>query len=192
MKILYAFLFRLFGWKVKGQISSELKKAVFAVTPHYYWRDFVLGIGLRSYMKLNIGFIGKSELFRPPIGWFFRMLGGIPAYRTSNNNMVDSQVEAIKSSKDMLFALAPEGTRKNVSKLRTGFYYMAHGANIPIIMVGFSFEDKTVTFAEPFMTTGDFKADMQKYFVPFFEKIGTKHKDWLSNYKNNKFDEKAI
>ncbi len=187
MKTIFALLFRIFGWKTEGTISPEIKKAVFAVSPHYYWRDFLLGIGVRSYLDVYIGYIGKSELFRPPFGWFFRMLGGIPAFRTSNNNMVDSQVNAINASKDMLFALAPEGTRKNVSKLRTGFYYMALGAGIPIIRVGFDFPKKTIFFAEPFMPTGDFKADMKKYFVPFFEKIGDRQKDWVENYKNDIF-----
>lgn len=187
MNTIFRFLFFLFGWKVIGNIPREIKKGVFAVCPHHKWQDFVIGIGVRAAMGLKIGYIGKSQLFKPPFGFFFRWLGGTPAYRTENNNMVDSYVKAVKSSSDMLFALAPEGTRKNVQKLRTGFYFMANGANIPIIMVGFDLPMRTVLIADPFMPSGDFKEDMKKYFVPFFEKIGGFQKDWIANYKNDIF-----
>lgn len=157
------------------------------VAPHNTTQDFFIGLAVRAAVRLKIGFLGKAELFKPPFGFIFRWLGGSPVFRTQKLNMVESHVAAINKADDMLFAIAPEGTRKNVKKLRTGFYYMALGAGIPIIRVGFDLPAKKVIFAEPFNPSGDFKADMQKYFVPFFENIGGMKNDWIENYRKGVF-----
>ncbi|MFC3809991.1 1-acyl-sn-glycerol-3-phosphate acyltransferase [Lacihabitans lacunae] len=187
MNAIFKFFFDISGWKIEGNVPTHLSKAAFVVCPHNTWKDFFVGLGLRAKMGMNIGYIGKAELFKPPFGFIFRWLGGTPAYRTSSNNMVDSYVAAIKSKDEMLFALAPEGTRKNVDKLRSGFYFMANGAQIPIVRVGFDLKRKVVVIGEPFIPSGDFEADMQKYFVNFFDKIQGPQKDWIKNYKAGKF-----
>jgi 1-acyl-sn-glycerol-3-phosphate acyltransferase len=187
MSFIFKFLFTLFGWKIVGTVPVHLKKGVFAVCPHSTWKDFILGLGVRAKMGMKIGYIGKAELFKPPFGFIFKWLGGTPAYRTTNNNMVESYVNAINAADDMMFALAPEGTRKNVERLRTGFYYMAHGAGIPITMIGFDFKRKEIPISKPFYTTGNFEEDMKQYFIPFFEPIIGQEKKWLNNYKNNIF-----
>ncbi len=177
------FIFRLFGWQLAGQVPDDLKKAVIAVCPHSTWKDFPLGICARAAINRKIGYLGKAELFKPPFGFIFRLLGGTPVERSNKHNMVDNYAKAIKNADEMLFALAPEGTRKNVDKLRTGFYFMANAGEIPIIPVGFDFSVKKVIIGEPFITSGDFEKDMQKYFVPFFTKIpGAREKKWLINY----------
>jgi 1-acyl-sn-glycerol-3-phosphate acyltransferase len=188
MDFLLRICFVLFGWKVQGNVPKEIKKGIFVVAPHCTWIDFMIGLCVRATLRLNIGFIGKSELFRPPFGFMFRALGGTPAYRTSNNNMVESYVKAINEANDMLFAVAPEGTRKNVEKLRSGFYFMALGANIPIVPVGFDFPRKMVVIGKPFFASGDFEDDMKTIFVPFFETIGGIKKKWIENYKRGKFN----
>jgi 1-acyl-sn-glycerol-3-phosphate acyltransferase len=187
MNPIFRFFFILFGWKVEGKVPSDVKKAIFAVCPHWYNSDFLIGLGTRAVMDREVGYLGKAELFKPPFGFIFKALGGIPVIRHKNLNLVESMVDAVKKSDDKLICLAPEGTRSNVSKLKSGFYYIALGAEIPIIMVGFDWENKQAVIAEPFQSSGDFEADMQKYFVPFFEKIGGKQKDWIQNYKEGKF-----
>jgi 1-acyl-sn-glycerol-3-phosphate acyltransferase len=186
--VILRFLFKIFGWRLTGTIPPDLKKGVIAVCPHTKWQDFPLGIIARAAMRRKIGYLGKAELFKPPFGFIFRWLGGTPVYRSKSNNMVEAYAESIKKADDMLFGIAPEGTRKNVSKLKTGFYYMAVGGEIPIIPVGFDFKKKEVIIAEPFMPSGDFKKDMQQYFVPFFKTINNTNKDWLKNYENGIFD----
>jgi hypothetical protein len=74
-----------------------------------------------------------------------------------------------------------------VNKLKTGFYYIAVGANIPIIRVGFDLVKKEVIIADPFFPSGDFVADMKTYFLPFFGKMGGFQKNWINNYKNDIF-----
>lgn len=185
MNTLFAFFFKLFGWKIQGNVDPNIKKAIFAVCPHSYNSDFFIGLGTRATLKLKIGYLGKAELFKPPFGFIFKALGGVPVYRSQKLNMVESQAKAVKEAEDMLISLAPEGTRDNVAKLKSGFYYIAVGAEIPIIRVAFDRKNKRVVIAEPFYPSGDFKADMLEYFVPFYD--GIVKKDWIHNYKNHKF-----
>lgn len=185
---IFKITFRLLGWKVLNA-PHHLKKGLFVVAPHARTSDFFLGLCTRPTANLDIKYLGKAELFKPPFGWIFKALGGTPVHRSKSTNFVQQVAETFNSHKNLLVAIAPEGTRKNVSKLKTGFYYMAYQAKVPIIMSGFDYPRKSVIFAEPFLTTGDFEADMKKYFIPFFETIGGVDKDWLKNYKAGKFDE---
>lgn len=189
MSIFLAFIYKLLGWKIEGSIPADLKKATFAVCPHNTWKDFLVGLGVRAVLKRDIGFLGKAELFQPPFGFIFKLLGGIPVIRSKNMNVVDSYAQTIVEAEDKLFSIAPEGTRKNVQKLRTGFYYISLKAGIPIIRVKFDFPKKLVTMAEPFVPSGDFEADMKTYFVPFFKNVSNTEKSWVANYENNNFDQ---
>lgn len=179
--------FKLSGWKVIN--PPNVPKALFVVAPHSKTSDFFLGLCTRPTVNLNIGYLGKAELFKPPFGWIFRALGGTPVYRSKSTNFVQQVAETFKNHEKLLVAIAPEGTRKNVSQLKTGFYYMAHTANVPIVMSGFDYPRKSVIFAEPFMTSGDFEADMKKYFIPFFKTIQGFQKDWIKNYEQGKFND---
>lgn len=187
MNILLKFFFIIFGWKVLGKVDPTIKKAILAVAPHNSWKDFLIGISARAAMGIQIRYLGKAELFKPPFGFIFKFLGGTPVYRSEKLNMVESQVAVINSHERILVGIAPEGTRKDVEKLKSGFYYIANGAHIPIIRVGFDLKEKVVTIAEPFYPSGDFKKDMKEYFVPYFEKINGSNKSWIKNYKNDIF-----
>ncbi len=186
--MLFRIIFRLCGWKLVNNIPQDIKKAVIAVIPHTTWIDFLIGLGARATMRRKIGYLGKAELFKPPFGFIFKCLGGTPVVRNSSQNMVESYALAIKNAPEMLFALAPEGTRKDVAKLRTGFYFMAHGGQIPIIPVGFDFLNKQVIVGEAFYTTGSFENDMKAHYVPFAKSIHGANKSWITNYEMGIFN----
>lgn len=140
----YLLCYKIFGWKIVGRLP-DLKKYVCAVAPHTSNWDFVVGVAARSILRVSRAkFLGKSQLFRRPYGWIFRSIGGIPVYRDKSNDMVDQVVALIRQSDEFILAIAPEGTRKKVSKLKTGFWYIAKEANIPIVPVGFDFKKKEV------------------------------------------------
>ena len=153
-------LFRVWGWKIKGQLPP-LRKYILAVAPHTSWKDFPLAIMLRSALKLKAGYIGKDSLFKGPFGWFFRMTGGYPVNRSERNNFVDSVVAMIHSREDCIIGIAPEGTRKRVDQFRTGFYYMALRAGVPIVMTRLDAANRMVQFSEPFYPSGDFEKDIE-------------------------------
>jgi 1-acyl-sn-glycerol-3-phosphate acyltransferase len=151
---------KLWGFKITGKIDAFPKKVMFTVIPHTSNWDFPLGIFTRSILGLHLKFIAKDSLFKPPHGFIFRWLGGIPIDRSKSNNYVDAVVDTINQYDDLSIAIAPEGTRKKVDKLKSGFYWIAHKANIPLVLVKFDFGHKEVNFSEPFFTTGDYEKDL--------------------------------
>ena len=173
-KSIYKFIFfRLMGWKIVETIDSEIKKCVLMVMPHTSWNDFFIGLFSRGIIGLEMHWVGKKELFKFPLKYFFRWMGGTPLDRSGGKNKVDSIVEIFKSKKIFRMAIAPEGTRKKVTELKTGFYYIAHKANVPIIPVAFDFIKKEVNIGDPYFTTEDINVDLQMILKHF---IGVKGK----------------
>jgi 1-acyl-sn-glycerol-3-phosphate acyltransferase len=163
--------FTVRGWKTEGQFPFELKKSVLVVAPHTHSFDFFLGLGIRKKMHFEfVHFLGKKELFWGIFGFILRQLGGYPVERSKNSNQVDQVVKIFNQKERFHIALSPEGTRKKVNRLKSGFYHIAKNANVPIVMVALDFEHKKVIFAPPFMTSENEKADKQK-IVRFFKGI---------------------
>ena len=142
--------------KIVGSFPSESKYIV-AVVPHTSWIDIFVGLLVRSISGESISFIGKKELFTPLTAWFFRSLGGAPIDRSGNKDTVESIVAMFEAHKKFRIALAPEGTRKKVDKLRTGYYYIAKRLNIPIVPVAFDYENKRVVVHQNFYTLTSLK-----------------------------------
>jgi 1-acyl-sn-glycerol-3-phosphate acyltransferase len=186
--------FKVIGWKIVGSFPKNTPKTISIVAPHATWIDFPIGLGARAEIEsesdVKIGFLGKAELFKGTFGWFFKGLGGIPVERFTKNDMVQSVVSLFNAHENLHIALAPEGTRGAVSKLRTGFYYMAKQANIPLVMIGFDYEKKEVIINEPFFLTDDMEEDLRKIAL-FYDKIGGVKKDWIANYLDKRRGEPA-
>ena len=152
--------FRLMGWKIVGGIDANIKKCVIMVMPHTSAQDFYLGIFIRGITELEMNWVGKKELFRFPFGFYFRYLGGEPLDRSGGLNKVDSIAAIFQKKEIFRLAVAPEGTRKKVTKLKTGFYYIALKANVPIIPITFDFGRKEVNLGNPVLPSGDYESDM--------------------------------
>ncbi|HET9055461.1 MAG TPA: 1-acyl-sn-glycerol-3-phosphate acyltransferase [Chitinophagaceae bacterium] len=174
-RLFWTLFLKVLGWNTKPGFPSGVAKCVIIVAPHTSWLDFIIGLAYRSILKLhNAKFLGKKELFKRPFGFLFRWLGGVPVDRFSKHNVVDQVVDIFNRNEKLMIALAPEGTRKKVDKLRTGFYYIAKKAHVPIIMTGFDFKKKTLVFAEPFYVSDDETNDFKR-IVNFFAPIQGKH-----------------
>lgn len=168
---LYKFIFfRLLGWKLIGTIDPLLKKCVVAVIPHTANVDFIIALLVRGIMKVEINFVGKKELFVFPFGYYFRSVGGAPLDRSGGKNNVDASAEIFSKKEVFRLALSPEGTRKKVTELRTGFYYIALKANVPIVSVAFDYQKKEVRVANPVVVTGNYDVDM-KVILPHFKDV---------------------
>jgi len=154
--------FKISGWKLEGTIDPSVKKCIIIVAPHTSWYDFYIGVLVRKILGLHIDFVAKAELFKPPFGWYFRWVGGTALDRTSNQNKVEAIAQIFKNREVFRLAMSPEGTRKKTERWRTGFYYIAKIAQVPIIMVGFDFGTKTVKFSKPFYTTENLEKDFSE------------------------------
>ena len=115
-------------------------------------------------------FVAKNSLFKVPFGWYFRWMGGAPVDRSKNNDTVSATAEVFKTREIFRLTLAPEGTRKKVTTLRSGFYYIAKKAEVPIVLIAFDFGKKEVKVSEPLWPTDDKEADFKKYEA-FFEGV---------------------
>lgn len=178
MRFLASFIFtKLMGWKLEGDMSPHIKKAVVIVVPHTSWHDFYIGAFARKILNLQINFIAKKELFKFPFGWYFKWMGGAPVDRKSNQNTVQQVVELFNDRLEFRLAIAPEGTRKKVDTWKSGFYYMAIEAKVPIICVAFDYGVKTVKTQKPFYPTGDFSKDMD-FLKSFYKGVEGKIKDY--------------
>lgn len=163
------FFMRSFGWRVDGRLPA-LPKFVLIGAPHTSNWDFVLFLGVIFTLRANVKFMGKAELFRPPFGWFFYYCGGVPVDRKKSSGLVEQMVEACNKSSQFILTIAPEGTRHHVAEWKRGFYHIAKGAGIPIVIAVVDGKKKTVRVGQVYHLTEDIEADM-KAITGFFEGV---------------------
>jgi 1-acyl-sn-glycerol-3-phosphate acyltransferase len=175
---------KLNGWSFSGESPYNIKKAVVIVGPHTSWKDLIVGLAARNVLKIDhIKFMGKKELFRGPLGWFLSSAGGTPVDRKNSNGIVKQAVDLFNTNDEFILALSPEGTRKKVNRLRTGFYFIAKNANVPIVMVGLDFTNKQVIISEPFHTTDDKEEDFNHIHSFFMSVRGRFPEHGLQHFK---------
>lgn len=165
------FLMRRLGWRVEGTLP-DIPKFVLIGAPHTSNWDFVLFLGLMFYLRANVHFMGKAELFRWPIGWFFRYCGGIAVERKKSTGLVDQMVKASNESEKFILTIAPEGTRHQVVEWKRGFYHIAKTAGIPIVMAVVDGRHKTVRIGQVFHPTDDIEADIKSIQEVFAGVVG--------------------
>lgn len=148
----------------------DVDKCVVIVVPHTSWVDFFLGLVVRRVINKNFHYVAKASLFKPPFGWYFRWMGGSPVDRSKSSDTVTAIAEIFKEKEEFRLALAPEGTRKKVDNWRTGFYYIAQKAEVPIVMVAFDYGKKEVKISEPYYPSGEYENDLPA-FQEFFRGV---------------------
>ena len=170
MRKLALFIYTALGWKINGTFPSEVKKMVVIAAPHTSWHDFYLGLLFRRVINVQINFLGKKELFKWPFGWYFRKVGGIPLDRFKSENKVDRIARMFEDHDTFRLALSPEGTRKKVDHWKTGFYYIALKAQVPILPITMDFGKKEHRIGRPFYPTGDCERDLRQLQL-FFKNV---------------------
>ena len=153
-------IMRAVGWRVEGTLP-DIPKFVLIGAPHTSNWDFLLFLGVIFSLRANVRFMGKSEMFRFPIGWFFRFCGGVPVDRKKSTGLVEQMVKVCNESEKFILTIAPEGTRHQVTEWKRGFYHIAKSAGIPIVMAVVDGRHKTVRIGQIFHPTGDIEADMK-------------------------------
>lgn len=154
-------LLALAGWRVEGELPDR-RKLVAIVAPHTSNWDFVVGILVVFALGLRVRFLGKHTLFRPPLGWLMRWLGGTPVVRDTPQGAVNDAADMIAREDRVLLGIAPEGTRTRGKPWRSGFYNIALAARVPILPAAFDYPAKALRLFPPFEPTGDYAADLAR------------------------------
>lgn len=154
-------ILRVLGWRMVGALPDASKFVVIAA-PHTSNMDFVIGMSLVFAQSLDVRWIGKRELFRGPLGPFFRWLGGIPVDRNSPQGVVAEAIEAFRAHDRMILAIAPEGTRKSVARWKTGFHRIASGAGVPVVCGFFDTARREVGFGPAVVAGTDLEEDIER------------------------------
>lgn len=151
---------KVLGWRVEGDVAS-FPKMVAIVAPHTSNWDFPVGLSARYALRLDASWLGKHTLFRPPFGWIMRRWGGISVDRSAAHDIVSQTITAFSSRPHVFLVITPEGTRRQVSRWKTGFWHIARGAGVPILPIVFDWGTRTIRFQPAFMPGDDVEKDIQ-------------------------------
>jgi 1-acyl-sn-glycerol-3-phosphate acyltransferase len=152
-------MLRLLGWRVYGKKPVQ-KKCMLIVAPHTSNWDFPIGLMVCFALDLRVYWMGKDALFPWPVGWLMRWLGGIPVDRSKSGNLVQGTIDTFNRNQRLMVVIPPEGTRSKVARWKTGFYYIAQGAKVPIGLGFIDFKRKLAGIDQIFQPTGDIESDM--------------------------------
>ena len=150
----------------------DIPKFVLAGAPHTSNWDFVMFLALAFYLRADVRFMGKAELFRGPFGGFFRWCGGYPVDRAKSQGLVEQMAQAIQESERFILVVTPEGTRHKVNEWKTGFYHIAKKAGVPIAVGFVDSRTKTCGIGPTFQLTDDMEADIKTIQSFFAGKVG--------------------
>jgi 1-acyl-sn-glycerol-3-phosphate acyltransferase len=164
-----AFL-KLCGWRVEGELPASAKKCVLIAAPHTSNWDLPYTLMAAFALRLNVYWMGKSSIFKPPFGPLMRWLGGIAVKREQSNKLVAASAAALKAADGPAqLIVPPEGTRSKTREWKTGFYYIALAAEVPILLAYMDYTRKRVGLGPVFHPSGDIARDMtaiKAYYAP--------------------------
>ncbi|MBB5018581.1 1-acyl-sn-glycerol-3-phosphate acyltransferase [Chitinivorax tropicus] len=168
-------MLKMTGWRLEGSFPA-LPKYVMIAAPHTSNWDFPVTLGICFAARAKIYWMGKSSLFRGPMGPIMRWLGGIAVDRSKSNNLVQQIVDVYNQSERLVITIPPEGTRSKVRYWKTGFYHIAVGAQVPIVLAFLDFKKKIGGFGPVFYPTGNIEKDMAE-IQAFYKGITGKNPD---------------
>ena len=154
------FILRLIGWRT-AVISPYPSRCVMIGAPHTSNWDFIIVMLLMAVERIPIRLMGKDSLFKGPLGVFMRSFGAIPVNRSGNNKLVDQIAAKFDEYDELIIGIAPEGTRSKTPCWRTGFYYIALKADVPIVMAYIDYKNKVCGLGPSIKPTGDIQADFE-------------------------------
>jgi 1-acyl-sn-glycerol-3-phosphate acyltransferase len=186
-KLLCVLIFRVLGWKFINKIPADLRSFVFVGAPHTSNADIIPTMAMAYFMKRNTKFVIKNQWLKAPLGIFLRSVGAIGVdknliQKSGSKNTTELMACLFKEHKDLVLMISPEGTRSPNSNWKSGFYYIAQKANVPIVLGYADYEKKEAGLGEVIYLS-NFEEDMQK-ITSFYRNIKGK------NPQNFKLDSK--
>jgi 1-acyl-sn-glycerol-3-phosphate acyltransferase len=177
----------IFGWKLIGQ-APDLPKYILIAAPHTSNWDLPFMLAAAAILRVRISWMGKNTLFKWPFGGVMRWLGGIPIDRSRPSGVVLQIVRMLKKSERLILAVPPSGTRKKRDYWKSGFYWIAHTAKVPIVCAYLDYGKKEAGLGLTFIPSGDVRADMDRIRT-FYQDIQGKHPELVSTMRLREEDE---
>lgn len=176
---LAAIIYKKSGWTTVGSVPN-ISQAVLLAVPHTSNIDGLYAIPMLLDLDIDIKIMGKKELFALPVfSHFLHWAGVIPIDRSKKGSVLEASIERFKTGKPLFLALAPEGTREYTESWKTGFYYLAMGAGVPIIPVAMDYTSRQIRFLSPFYPTGDIEKDLPKIYA-YYQGVSGKYPEKMS------------
>lgn len=170
LRKLLVWFYRRNGWTASGDVPAG-RKFVLVAAPHTSNWDFVYFLGLTEDLGIMPHFMAKKSLFRWPMGGFMRDMGGVSVDRSSKQNYVEQMIEEFGKRDEFMLTIAPEGTRGGTKAWKTGFYHIAMGAKVPIVLGMMDYQRKTGGLGPAIWPTGDYAADMKQVIAQYADVI---------------------
>ena len=171
IKLLARCFLGLTGWAAEGGRPRE-RRFVLIAAPHTSNWDLPYLLALAAIFDMKISWMGKHVLFRPPLGWLMRRVGGIPIVRHRRGNMVSQMARAFEESESLALVVPAEGTRSYVAQWKSGFYHIARSANVPIVLGYLDYARRRGGFGPALHPTGDIRTDMDEIRDFYADKLG--------------------
>ncbi|MBX7166234.1 MAG: lysophospholipid acyltransferase family protein [Pirellulales bacterium] len=153
-------ILKLIGWRLEGG-KPALNKYVIIAAPHTSNWDLLVAVAMSMVLGIYVHWVGKHTLFRWPFGGFMRWIGGVPVDRRSRHNAVQQIAAEFARHDEFILMVPPEGTRHRPEYWKSGFYYIAQKAKVPIAMGFLDYGRKVGGIGPLLHVTGDLKADVQ-------------------------------
>lgn len=153
--------YRRQGWRAQGTPPAD-GRCVIIAAPHTSNWDFVYFLGLVEALGIEAHFMAKTSLFRWPMGGFMRDMGGIAVDRAARHDMVASMIAEFAARDRFMLVIAPEGTRSKARAWKSGFYHIAMGAGVPLVVGRMDYGTRTGGLGEAIWPSGDYRADMAR------------------------------
>ena len=171
------------GWKVINRVPADLGNAVCIVAPHTAIADFFVGLAFYWYFGIRFKVMMKKEFFIPVVGWILKRMGGIPVNRGHRNNLVSQMVDMFNQNKNTQLIICPEGTRKKVNHWKKGFYLIAEGAKVPILLGFIDYKKRYCGVEKILYPTGDYEKDLAEIWDYYKSiKVMGKHPELFNLY----------
>lgn len=165
---------RLSRWRHVSTVQPPDRASILVGAPHTSNWDFVLMLAIVWDLGIEVRYLGKDSLFRPPFGFVMRALGGIPVDRSNPHGLVSDLVARAQEGELFYLVVTPEGTRAAGEYWKSGFWRIAVGAGLPITLGYVDRTTMTTGLGLTFEPTGDLTADMDTVRAFYADKSGVR------------------
>ncbi|MBM7062404.1 lysophospholipid acyltransferase family protein [Pseudomonas sp. UL073] len=161
-------MLKLLGWRIEGALPPLDKFVVIGAHHTSNW-DFVLFLAAKFVLRLNARWFAKHSIFCWPFGALLQRWGGVPIRRDRQGNMVEQAVQQFREQRQFMLVISPEGTRSKVERWKMGFYHIARGAEVPVVLAALDYVQRRIVLGPPFTPSGDEAADLRQMLAFYRE-----------------------